>query len=244
MKGRGAREQSWIRGRTARLDWKGIRTQLSTLGYATTTPLLTPRECRSVVALYDDATRFRSVISMQRYRFGVGEYRYFAAPLPPLVAALRKYLYPQLAAVANQWKRALGSDEVFPPTLAGFLERCAAQGQTLPTPLVLRYFAGGYNCLHQDRYGKVAFPLQATILLSRAGTDFRGGEFLLVEQRPRMQSRGEAIALEQGQAVLFANAERPVEGARGHYRVQTRHGVSRIRSGSRYALGIIFHDAR
>jgi uncharacterized protein len=180
---------------------------------------------------------------MARLGFGAGEYRYFAAPLPRLVAGLRRALYRRLVPTANRWTAALGIDERYPPTLDAWLARCAAHGQTRPTPLLLRYGAGGYNCLHQDRYGALAFPLQATIALGRAGTDYEGGAFLLVEQRPRAQSRGEAIALAQGAAVIFPNDVRPVEGRRGVYRVRVRHGVATVRAGERTTLGLIFHDA-
>jgi hypothetical protein len=179
---------------------------------------------------------------MARHRFGEGEYKYFAAPLPPLVAALRTQIYPRLVPVANRWAAALGTDP-YPPTLAAYLARCAAAGQRRPTPLLLRYAAGGYNCLHQDLYGALAFPLQLTCVLSEVGEDYSGGEFLLVEQRPRSQSRGEAIVLRRGDAIVFATRHRPVAGARGSYRVTMRHGVSRLRSGERMSLGIIFHDA-
>ena len=180
---------------------------------------------------------------MARYRFGVGEYKYFAAPLPEPVAALRTALYRRLAPVANRWMEALGSDERFPPDLGSYLARCAAQGQTRPTPLLLRYETGGYNCLHQDLYGALAFPLQVTCVLSQVGVDYAGGEILLVEQRPRAQSRGAVIILARGEAVIFPNRHRPVKGARGWFRVTVHHGVSRLHSGERLSLGIIFHDA-
>lgn len=198
---------------------------------------------RAIVALYTDPTRFPPRIDMARYRFGVGEYQYFATPLPPLVQDLRTAAYPPLAALANSWMQALGVAERYPQALTDLLERCRRHGQTKPTPLLLRYEAGGYNCLHQDVYGEVVFPLQLTCFLSRPGVDYTGGEFLLVEQRPRAQSRGEAIATEQGEIIIFATRERSVAGARGYYRVKMRHGVSRVRSGLRYTLGIIFHDA-
>ena len=180
---------------------------------------------------------------MARFRFGEGEYRYFAAPLPRSVAALRAHLYEHLAPVANRWKEALGEEERFPPGLRAYLARCAASGQTRPTPLLLRYTAGGYNCLHQDLYGALAFPLQVTCLLGRRGADYAGGEFLIVEQRPRAQSRAEVIVLERGEAVIFPNRHRPVAGARGAYRATVRHGVARVTGGERLSLGIIFHDA-
>jgi len=183
-------------------------------------------------------------VDMARYRFGVGEYRYFAAPLPPLVQALRERAYPPLAAIANQFEAALGTATLHPTTLAGLLGVCHKRGQKKPTPLLLHYLAGGYNCLHQDLYGDVAFPLQITAFLSRRGVDYEGGDFLLVEQRPRAQSRGEAIATEQGEMVIFTTRHRPARGARGWYRTTMRHGVSTITRGTRYTLGVIFHDAK
>jgi hypothetical protein len=235
---------SGVRQRLEGLDWKGLEDSLWERGYATTPPLLTPAECGAMIALYADERRFRSRIDMARYRFGVGDYKYFADPLPPVVEALRSGLYPPLSGVANRWMEALGSRERYPSDLGRFLAVCARRGQTRPTPLLLHYEAGGYNCLHQDLYGEVAFPLQLTCLLSRRDADFTGGEFLLVEQRPRAQSRGEVVPLEQGEAVIFATRFRPVSRARGYYRGQMRHGVSRLRSGTRYSLGVIFHDAR
>jgi hypothetical protein len=226
------------------LDWKGIEESLGEYGYAKTTPVLTADECAELIALYPDEARFRSRIDMARYRFGVGDYKYFAHPLPPLVAALRAHAYPPLAAIANRWQVALGSRERYPAHLDGLLARCRRRGQTRPTPLLLHYEAGGYNCLHRDLYGDVAFPLQLTGFLSRPGADYRGGEFLLVEQRPRAQSRGEAILPAQGEIVIFATRDRPIRGSRGYYRAAMRHGVSRVLAGSRYTLGVIFHDAR
>ena len=233
-----------IAARLARLDWREIERSLWAWGYARTPAVLTGSECDELVALYTDETRFRSTVDMARYKFGVGEYKYFAAPLPPLVDALRRANYPPLAAIANQWEAALGTATVHPPTLDGLLGVCRRRGQTKPTPLLLHYETGGYNCLHQDLYGDVVFPLQLTCFLSRRGTDYTGGDFLLVEQRPRAQSRGESIAPEQGEMVIFATRYRPVEGARGIYRGAMRHGVSRITSGSRHTLGVIFHDAK
>jgi len=229
--------------RVARLDWAGIERSLRDWGWARTPALLTADECRDLIALYADGARFRSRVDMARYRFGEGEYKYLAYPLPPIIAALRAAAYPPLAAIARRWDADLGRPGQYPDDLAGFLAVCAARGQTRPTPLLLRYRHGGYNCLHQDLYGDVAFPLQLTCLLSRRGADFTGGESLIVEQRPRAQSRGDAIALEQGEGLLFATRDRPARGARGHYRAVIRHGVSRIVSGERYALGVIFHDA-
>ncbi len=203
-----------------------------------------PAACQSMVALYDDEARFRSRVVMARHNFGSGEYKYFAYPLPRPVAELRATLYPPLAAVANDWHEMLALSSRFPTTHGEYLKRCRDAGQTRPTPLLLRYGAGDYNCLHQDLYGEQVFPIQATVLLSAPGRDFTGGEFVLMELRPRMQSRAEVVPLAQGQAVLFAVNQRPVRGARGPYRVTMRHGVSRVRSGHRMTLGLIFHDAR
>jgi hypothetical protein len=233
-----------IKDRLAALDWTAIERSLWEHGYAKTHPVLTPEECGELIALYPDDGRFRSRVDMARFRFGVGEYKYFAAPLPPLVEALRVYAYPPLAAIANQWEVALGTAVLHPPELGALLARCRKRGQTKPTPLLLHYEAGGYNCLHQDLYGDVVFPLQLTCFLSRRDVDYAGGDFLLVEQRPRAQSRGEAIATEQGEIVIFPTRHRPVQGARGWYRAGVRHGVSRLTRGTRYTLGIIFHDAK
>ncbi len=227
----------------ARLDWTGIERDLDARGWAVTPRILTAGECRALAALWDHPERFRARVDMARLRFGEGEYRYFAAPLPAPVASLRRRAYARLAPIANRWASVLGSRERFPEDLDAFLAYCAAHGQRRPTPLLLRYGPGGYNCLHQDLYGAVAFPLQLTVLLSRPGVDFTGGEMLLVEQRPRAQSRGQAIALGQGQALVFPNRHRPVAGTRGAYRVTVRHGVSEVATGERCALGVIFHDA-
>jgi uncharacterized protein len=233
-----------IRDRLTALDWSAIERSLWEHGYAKTPPVLTPDECAALTVLYAEEERFRSRIDMARFRFGVGEYKYFAAPLPPLVEALRMHAYPPLAAIANQWEVALDTAVLHPPELSGLLARCRKKGQTKPTPLLLHYEAGGYNCLHQDLYGDVVFPLQITCFLSRRGVDYTGGDFLLVEQRPRAQSRGEAIATEQGELLFFTTRHRPVQTARGYYRAAVRHGVSRITSGTRYTLGVIFHDAK
>ena len=233
-----------ITTRLERLDWQAIERDLWAFGYAHTPPLLTAHECAALIQLYDDDTRFRTRIDMARYRFGVGEYKYFAAPLPPLVEALRTHAYPPLAAIANHWIEALGIPERYPTDLPTFRSVCQQHGQTKPTPLLLRYEAGGYNCLHQDIYGEVAFPLQCAYFLSRPGQDYTGGAFLLVEQRPRAQSRGEAIIPAQGEMIIFTTRQRPVAGTRGYHRVTMRHGVSRILSGSRHTLGVIFHDAQ
>src|SRR6266705_1882073 len=233
-----------MKTRLARLDWPGIERSLWQWGYAKTPPVLSPFECAELIGLYEDERRFRSTIDMARYKFGVGEYRYFAAPLPPLVEALRRHAYAPLAAIANRWEAALSSGVVHPASLDGLLALCRRRGQTKPTPLLLHYETGGYNCLHQDLYGDVAFPLQITAFLSRRGVDYEGGEFLLVEQRPRAQSRGQAIATEQGELVIFATRERPARGQRGWHRVTMRHGDSRLTTGTRYTLGVIFHDAK
>lgn len=233
-----------LTSRLEALDWSAVERSLWEFGYAKTEPLLTPEECAGLIALYGDDARFRSTVDMARFRFGVGDYKYFADPLPPLVQALRTHAYPPLAAVANQWETALGTGTLHPADLAGLQALCHRRGQTKPTPLLLHYEAGGYNCLHQDLYGDVVFPLQLTCFLSRRGADYTGGDFLLVEQRPRAQSRGEAIATEQGEVLIFTTRHRPVETARGYYRAAVRHGVSRITGGRRYTLGVIFHDAK
>ena len=233
-----------IATRLSALDWDAIERSLWERGFAKTPPLLTADECDALVALYGDDARFRSRIDMARYRFGEGDYKYLAHPLPPLVAALRTDAYPRLAALANAWEKTLGSRTRYPADLAGLLDVCRRHGQTKPTPLLLHYEAGGYNCLHQDLYGDVAFPVQITAFLSRRGVDYEGGDFLLVEQRPRAQSRGEAIATEQGEMVVFPTRHRPARSARGWSRTTMRHGVSTITRGTRYTLGIIFHDAK
>jgi hypothetical protein len=233
-----------MKDRFTTLNWQSLTRSLWERGYAKTPPVLTSEECRALIALYQDEARFRSRIHMERYRFGVGEYKYFAHPLPPLVQELRAAFYPPLAAVANEWMQALRAPERFPMTLNEFLARCHALGQNRPTPLLLRYEAGGYNCLHQDLYGDVVFPLQLTCFLSRPEHDYTGGEFLLVEQQPRAQSRGEALLPQQGEIIIFTTRFRPAKGKRGYYRAQMRHGVSRITSGLRYTLGVIFHDAK
>lgn len=229
--------------RIAALDWPALGAALDELGHALTPPLLAPEECRALAALFGDDARFRSRIDMERYRFGRGGYGYFAYPLPQIVAALRAALYARLAPVANAWAERLREAQHYPAGLDAFLEGCHARGQTRPTPLLLRYGPGDYNRLHQDRYGAVAFPLQATVFLSRKDEDFAGGEFLLVEQRPREQSRGTALAPEQGQALIFPTQYRPVQGKRGYLRAGMRHGVSTVTCGTRHTLGVIFHDA-
>jgi hypothetical protein len=230
--------------RLAGLDWPALGASLDEWGYGRTPPLLTATECAELRSLYHDEARFRSRVDMARFRFGIGEYKYLADPLPPLVAELREHAYPPLALVANRWESALRTRVRHPADLAGLLALCARRGQRKPTPLLLRYEPDGYNCLHQDLYGDVVFPLQLTVLLSEPGKDFAGGEFLLVEQRPRAQSRGSVVHLEQGEAVIFTTRHRPVRGARGAYRAAMRHGVSRLLAGERYTLGVIFHNAR
>jgi hypothetical protein len=232
-----------IGDRVRALDWTRIERDLDAQGYAKIGPMLRASECTELIALYDTRERFRSRVVMERHRYGVGEYKYFARPMPPIVEELRSELYRGLAPTANRWAERMRSRDSYPASLEEFLKVCAAHGQTRPTPLILRYEQGGYNCLHQDLYGEVAFPLQFTCALNRRGHDFEGGELLLVEQRPRAQSRGEAIALDAGEGVIFANRYRPVAGARGYHRVNMRHGVSTVGSGIRYAMGVIFHDA-
>jgi hypothetical protein len=228
--------------RIERLDWEALERDLDAHGYARTPRLLMPKECDELIGLYETGT-FRKRVDMGRHQYGEGEYKYFDYPLPSMVTDLRAGLYPHLAEVATRWSSALRGKESYPTDHADLLDRCREQGQTKATPLMLRYEAGGFNCLHQDLYGAVAFPLQVVLLLSRQDKDFTGGEFLLVEQRPRAQSRGEAIAIAQGEAVIFTTRDRPVAGTRGFHKVNVRHGVSRIRSGHRVTLGIIFHDA-
>jgi hypothetical protein len=232
-----------IPARIAALDWPTLTQTLDDHGWATIPNLLTPAECAEAAALYPEPGRFRSRITMARHNFGRGEYSYFAYPLPPLVQALRTALYPRLAPTANRWHGRLGLPARFPAGHAEFLAGCHAAGQTRPTPLLLRYGPGDYNCLHQDLYGEHVFPLQLAILLSEPNRDFTGGEFVLTEQRPRMQSRAEVVPLGQGDAVIFAVATRPQAGTRGDYRVTMRHGVATLRTGHRHTLGLIFHDA-
>lgn len=225
-------------------DWTRVADDLSARGSTVIEAALSADECRALAALYPDDAHFRSRVVMRRHGFGEGEYKYFTYPLPPLIARLRTALYAQLAPIANDWNARMGIATRYPEKHAGFLARCHDAGQTRPTPLLLQYQAGDYNCLHQDLYGELAFPLQATVLLSAPGTDFTGGEFVITEQRPRMQSRADVVPLGQGDMVIFAVHHRPVAGTRGTYRVNLRHGVSRLRSGQRHTLGIIFHDAK
>ena len=225
------------------IDWPRLGDELDSHGSAVIEHLVAPHACAALAALYADDARFRSRVVMRRHGFGQGEYKYFRYPLPPLIEELRTELYPPLAAIANRWNAAMRVKARFPDRHAAFLERCHGAGQKRPTPLLLRYGADDYNCLHQDLYGEHVFPLQVTILLSQPARDFTGGEFVITEQRPRMQSRAEVVPLRQGDAVVFAVNERPVQGTRGAYRVKLRHGVSRVRSGERHTAGIIFHDA-
>ena len=229
--------------RVGQADWPALRAVLDAEGAAILPGLLDQRTCAELAALYGDSPAFRSHVVMGRHGFGRGEYRYFAYPLPPVVQALRTAFYPRLVPIANDWHARLGLPERFPEAHADFLAQCRQGGQTRPTPLLLRYGPGDYNCLHQDLYGARVFPIQAAILLSAPGSDFTGGEFVLTEQRPRMQSRVQVVPLRQGDAVLFAVNHRPQQGVRGDYRVAMRHGVSPVRSGARHVLGIIFHDA-
>jgi len=230
-------------GRVALLDWKNVAADLDRHGCAVIGPLITAEQCVELAACYDEPAIFRSHVVMARHGYGRGEYRYFSYPLPPFIADLRTALYPPLAEIANRWNEALGINIRYPKEHKVFLDRCHRAGQAKPTPLLLRYGPDDYNCLHQDLYGEHVFPLQAAFLLARPGIDFTGGEFVVTEQRPRMQSRVEVVPLSQGQGVIFAVRHRPVRGTRGIYRVNMRHGVSRLRSGRRHTLGIIFHDA-
>lgn len=229
--------------RNTLFDWPAVAAELDEFGCAVVRGVLNPEECATLAACYAEPGHFRSRVVMERHGFGRGEYQYFGYPLPDLVAALREQMYAPLAAIANRWYEAMQIGIRFPPTHTEFLDRCHAAGQERPTPLLLQYKAGDYNCLHQDLYGDHVFPLQAAFLLSQPGRDFEGGEFVLTEQRPRMQSRAEVVPLQQGDCVIFPVFHRPVNGTRGIYRVNMRHGVSRLRGGQRHTLGIIFHDA-
>ena len=233
-----------IAERLAALDWPAIEASLWERGFAATPRVLSRAECADLIALYPDDARFRKTVDMERHRFGVGSYRYFRDPLPPLVQSLRRHAYRRLAPIANAMERALGRPERFPAQLPALRALCRQRGQPLPTPLLLRSGAGGYNCLHSDLYGPLVFPLQLACFLSEPGRDYRGGAFLLVEQRPRSQSVGEALFPGEGELVIFATAERPARGARGFHRTRMRHGVARVGAGRRYTLGVIFHDAR
>ncbi len=233
-----------VADRVNALDWEGTSSSLDAQGSALLERLLSPTECRALAELYPDEGRFRSRVVMAKHGFGRGEYKYFSYPLPRIIAELRSAFYPRLAPIANRWNAAMGLDVRYPERQADFLARCHAAGQVRPTPLLLQYGADDYNCLHQDLYGEHVFPLQVAVLLSEPGRDFTGGEFVLTEQRPRMQSRPEVVPLRQGDAVIFAVHHRPVKGTRGVYRVNLRHGVSRVRTGRRYTAGVIFHDAK
>jgi hypothetical protein len=234
---------SEIRERIDGLDWPKIKASLHNCGWAKIGPVLIKDECGALRELYPDDSRFRSRIVMERYRFGLGEYKYFAYPLPPVVRELRECLYPRLASLANEWAARLGDKAEYPETHAEFIRRCHTRGQKRPTPLMLRYERGGYNCLHQDLYGEIYFPLQTVFMLDQPGRDFAGGEFVLVEQRPRAQSAAQVIVPQQGEGVIFTTRWRPVQGGRGHYRVNIKHGVSPVSSGVRHTLGIVYHDA-
>jgi hypothetical protein len=228
----------------AAIDWEQVARDLDAHGSAMIEHLLSPDDCGTLASLYSRDELFRSRVVMARHGFGRGEYKYFAYPLPDLIARLRTALYPPLVPIANRWNEVLGLNVRYPVTHTEYIRRCHRAGQSKPTPLLLQYGAGDYNCLHQDLYGEHVFPLQVTILLSEPQRDFTGGEFVMTEQRPRMQSRAEVVPLGQGDAVIFAVNQRPVQGSRGCYRVTLRHGVSRLRSGRRYTAGIIFHDAK
>ena len=241
---RGGLKKGSIEGRVETADWKSVSANLDNYGCAVIKGLLTPAECRELSSLYDHDEHFRSRIVMARHGFGRGEYKYWSYPLPDTIEALRTALYPHLAGVANRWNRSMKIDVQYPETHAEYLEQCHQAGQLRPTPLLLQYGEGDFNALHQDLYGDLVFPLQIAFLLSKPGEDFTGGEFVLTEQRPRMQSRAEVVQLGQGDGVVFAVHHRPVNGTRGTYRVNLRHGVSRLRSGHRHTMGIIFHDAK
>jgi uncharacterized protein len=225
------------------LDWDELAARLDNDGFAQTPPVLAASDCKVLAAQFDDDAHFRSTIDMRRHRFGEGQYKYFDAPLPEPIEQARHAFYPPLARIANEWAARLGETDGFPEDLGAFLDRCHRAGQRRTTPLMLRYFAGGHNTLHQDLYGEVAFPLQAVTVLNRPGVDFEGGQFVLVEQRPRAQSRAHVIDLKRGAFLLFPTRHRPVAGSRGHYRATMRHGVATVHSGERTTLGIIFHDA-
>ena len=233
-----------VETRVEKVDWPAVSADLDAFGWAGFQGLLRAAECAEISGLYEDSRRFRSQVIMARHGFGRGEYKYFSYPLPEMIAGLRTAIYPHLAPIANRWNEAMGIPVRYPDSHAVFIERCHQAGQTRPTPLLLQYGAGDYNALHQDVYGEHLFPLQLAILLSEPERDFTGGEFVLTEQRPRMQSRAEVVPLRQGDGVVFAVNHRPVQGTRGSYRVNLRHGVSRLRSGRRHTLGIIFHDAK
>lgn len=239
-----SRTSQAVAERISVLDWRRIETELQVGGWGLTGPLLTPSECRELTRGYEEPSRYRSRVIMVRHNFGLGEYKYYDYPLPEIVQTLRTKTYPLLVPIANRWSQAMGINNKYPQTLPGMLKKCHENGQCRPTPLILRYGENDYNCLHQDLYGDLHFPLQLAVLLDRPGKDFCGGEFVLTEQRPRMQSRVQVVPLSQGHGVIFAVNQRPVKGKRGYYRVQMRHGVSALRRGNRHTLGVIFHDAR
>jgi uncharacterized protein len=230
--------------RIAALDWNSLQQTLDEQGYAPIPPLLDKDQCSQIINTYEEEAYFRNTVDMARYRFGIGEYKYYQAPLPDLLQQLRRDLYPQLAKTANRWLEQLGREAVYPAELSEFLDQCHQQGQLRSTPLILKYEAGGYNCMHQDLYGEIFFPFQVVFALNQKERDYTGGEFLLMEQRPRAQSRGHVVTLEQGAGLIFPTNHRPVLGTRGYYKTTMRHGVSTITSGTRYSLGIIFHEAK
>ncbi|WCK55032.1 2OG-Fe(II) oxygenase [Aneurinibacillus sp. Ricciae_BoGa-3] len=230
--------------RMAALDWTSLQHTLHEQGYALIPTLLDADQCSEIIQTYEEESLFRNTVDMARYRFGIGEYKYYQAPLPDLLQQLREGFYPELAETANHWLEQLGRDAVYPASLSQFLDQCHQQGQLRSTPLILKYETGGYNCLHQDLYGEVFFPFQVVFVLNQKDRDYTGGEFLLMEQRPRAQSRGHVVTIDQGAGLIFPTNYRPVPGARGYYKTMLRHGVSTITSGRRYSLGIIFHDAQ
>lgn len=230
--------------RLTAIDWYSLQKTLDEQGFAKVPALLDEEQCSEIIHTYEEESYFRSTINMARYRFGLGEYKYYQAPLPGLLQQLREGLYPELALTANRWLEQLGRESLYPTSLSEFLQQCHVQGQVRSTPLILKYEAGGYNCLHQDLYGDIFFPFQVVFALNQREVHYSGGEFLLMEQRPRAQSRGHAISLEQGAGLIFPTSYRPVSGSRGYYKATLRHGVSTITSGTRYSLGIIFHDAK
>jgi hypothetical protein len=248
----GKKSASAIEQKVDALNWAVAEESLCARGYGVTDVILTPEECAELIAIYGEEKLFRSHVVMERYRFGIGDYKYFDDPLPGVVAEIRTAAYPHLAKIANRWAETLGANALgldgaqkqYPLEHSEFLKLCHKAGQIKPTPLMLHYEAGGYNCLHQDLYGEVSFPLQMVILLGQPGRDWEGGEFILVEQQPRAQSKAEVVSAKQGQAIIFTTRYRPVKGSRGYYRVNLRHGVSRVHRGTRYTLGIIFHDAK
>ncbi|PYX88427.1 MAG: proline hydroxylase [Acidobacteria bacterium] len=238
------KKEQGIAERLSKLDWPALHESLWDRGYALTPPLLTPQECRELVALYPNDSNFRSHIIMARYRFGRGDYKYFNYPLPAIVQELRESSYSHLAPLANEWHESMGMADTFPLEHSVFLAKCEKHGQVRATPLLLHYETDDFNCLHQDVYGDVAFPLQLTCFLSRPGIDYHGGEFVLVEQQPRAQSKAEVMAAAQGQILIFTTRYRPVKGSRAFYRTNLKHGVSRVKEGTRFTLGVIYHDSR